>query len=247
MNYQSLFSKFSSQKFTNLSEFVEHKISSVEGILLLRVQELTQLKLLLHDVDDQIQEKKSIIYHIVLEKNAKLNFLIAVLHAQNLDIEINLYVHGDGAQADLSGLYALDGQQNFSIKTYQMHEGSNTKSSVVLKGMLKDQAQANVQGLIFIDTHATKSDASQENKNIVMSKQARVVSIPSIEVLQHDVACCHGTAVGQFDEKHRWYLTSRGLNFDQAHQLLISSFFGEVVQNFENEVACMEMLCKKMM
>jgi Fe-S cluster assembly protein SufD len=246
MNYQSFISKIFPQDFINLSGLVEHKISSVDNLVFLKVTESTQLKLWLHDLGQQVHEKKSIIYHILVEKNAKLNILIAVLDAQNLAIEMHLYLQGDGAQAELSGVYGLDGQQQLSIKTYQMHYGLNTKSSATLKGMLKGQAQANVQGLIFIDKNACKSDASQENKNIVMSKQARVVSIPSIEVLQHDVACCHGTAVGQFDDKHRWYLTSRGLNFAQVHQMLISSFFGEIVQNFENESECMEMLCKKM-
>lgn len=239
MNYQS------SQNHQILSGLIAHQANFVDPIILLKVAQKTSLKIWLHD-SQAVQEKKSIIYHIVLEKHAKLTFLLGIVYAKNIDIEIHLHLQGDGAQAELAGVYGLNGEQQFSIKTYQIHEGVNTKSSVVLKGMLKGQARANVQGLIFIGQKACKSDASQENKNIVMGTHARVVSIPSIEVLQHDVQCCHGAAVGQFDDKHRWYLQSRGLDFDQVYKLLIRSFFGNVVQKFENEVHVMEMLCKKM-
>lgn len=233
------------QNYQIVSGFIDHHVIAVDAMIFLKIKAETQATVWLHD-DQKVQEKKSITYNIVLEKNAQITFLMSVMHADNLEIEIHLCVQGDGAQAEFVGLYALDQDQLFSIKTYQIHEGVNTKSSVILKGMLKGHARADVQGLIFIDKNACKADASQENKNIVIGHNARVVSIPSIEVLQHDVTCCHGTAVGQLDDKYRWYLQSRGLNFDQVHQLLIHSFFGEVVQKFENKTQFMEILCKKM-
>ena len=233
------------QNSITLSGVLEHQVASVDSVIFLKVAAESSAKLLLHD-DQPMQEQKSITYHIVLEKNAKLIFLLAILQAQNLDLTIYLYLEDDGAQAELFGLYGLDGQQQCSIKTYQMHYGVGTQSSVVLKGMLKDQVQASVQGLIFIDHNARKTNASQENKNIVMGNQARVISVPSIEVLQHDVNCCHGTAVGQFDEQHRWYLQSRGFTMDQVSVMLIHSFFGDVVEKFDDQAHYLEMLCKKM-
>jgi Fe-S cluster assembly scaffold protein SufB len=235
------------QNFTTQAGLIEHQVASIDQTNFIKIAQDSSLKIWLHDEQQSVQEKKVVTYHIMLEKNAQLVFLLGILHAKNLELVVHLYLHGDGSKAEFLGVCALAQEQTFGIKTYQMHYGANTSSSVILKNMLKDQAQADVHGLIFIDQTACKTDASQENKNIVMGTQARVVSIPSIEVLQHDVACCHGTAVGQFDEKHRWYLQSRGLDANQVHHLLISSFFGEVVQKFENNAQFMEMLCKKML
>ncbi len=245
MNYLSLFFSQHTQ-VVSFNQIMHHQVAQLHDLIFLKIEDRVQLQLYLLD-NFELSEKRTITYHILLEKNAQLNFVIGVMHAHDVQIEIHLYLHGDGALADVSGIYALDQQQKFSIKTYQKHYGVGTKSDLVLHGMLKGQAQADVQGLIFIDQQACKTDASQENKNIVVGQFARVVSVPSIEVLNHDVQCSHGTAIGQFDQQHRWYLQSRGFDHASAHQMLIQSFFGNVVQKFENGPEFMEILCKKMM
>lgn len=190
--------------------------------------------------------EQTIIYHVHIAKNAHFTCLLGFVHADQVNIEIHLYLEGDGAKADVFGIYALSEQQHCTVKTYQKHYAPHTQSQVVLKGMLKSQAQAKIAGLIYIGKDAIKADGSQENKNIVLSVQAHVVSIPSIEVLQHDVQCSHGTAVGQFDQQHLWYLISRGLDVDQAQQLLIRSFFGTIIEKFQDPEKFMEMVCQKM-
>ncbi len=184
-------------------------------------------------------------YHIFLHTKAQLDVLILLIDSYKLSVVIYVHLQGDGAQASINGIYALDSDQNVSIKTFQYHRAQHTTSDVVMKGMLKDQSQAHFQGLIFIDKQAKKTQASQENKNILLSKQAKVISVPSIEVLQHDVQCCHGSAIGKFDQEQLWYLQSRGLSQLKAYELLIQSFFQEVVQHFNDE-KIMEMLCQKM-
>ncbi len=246
MNYQSLFFQNSVQNISSgNAQALQYQVAQVEDVIFVKIETDAQLKLILLD-DAADREKKTISYHILLEKNAQLNFLIGIIHAQDLDLKIYLYLQGDGSQANVSGIYALSQHQKLKIETVQNHYGVNTKSSVTLHGMLQDQASVDVQGLIFIDQKACKTDASQENKNIVLSQQAHVVSVPSIEVLNHDVQCCHGTAVGQFQQQHRWYLQSRGFDDKASHQMLVQSFFGDVVQKFEKGSEFMEMLCKKM-
>ena len=245
MNYQSLF--FPQHTYmVSFNQSMYHQVAQSDSVIFLKIEDHVQLQLYLFD-DFKFFKKKSIKYHILLEKNAQSNFVMGIVHSLDVEIEIHFYLQGDGAQAGLSGIYALGDQQKLNIKTYQMHYGVGTSSSVALFGMLQGQAQADVQGLIFIDKLASKTDASQENKNIVLGTQAHVVSVPSIEVLNHDVQCCHGTAIGQFNEQHRWYLQSRGFDLTSAHQMLVQSFFGHVVQKFEKGPEFMEILCKKMM
>ncbi|MFA5998812.1 MAG: SufD family Fe-S cluster assembly protein [Candidatus Babeliales bacterium] len=190
-------------------------------------------------------QQQTIEYHFVLHAGAKLEFLVSLIESLNLSILIYVYLQGDGSQASIKGIYALDRDQNISIKTFQYHSGPRTKSNLVIKGMLKGRAQAVYEGLIFIGEQAKKTEASQENKNILLSKQAKVISIPSIEVLQHDVQCSHGSAIGKFDDEQLWYLQSRGLSKQKSYELLIESFFKEIVENFEDRKV-MERLCQKM-
>lgn len=220
----------------------KHQISSNSQSILIHLQAASSLVLHIDDAEQSFD----VTYHIVLEKDVQLVCTLGLLQSSNLNIAIYVYLQAEHARADISGVYAMADNQIGKIKTYQMHYAANTYSSFVLKGMLKDAAQADIQGLIYIDEFAYRADALQENKNILIGKHARVVSVPSIEVLQHDVQCCHGTAVGQFDEKHLWYLQSRGVSVQRAHELLITSFFGSIVGKFKYEAEFMEMICKKM-
>ena len=198
-------------------------------------------------VQDLYQTEPSTIeYHFVLHAHAQLDFLISFIESCKLSVAIYVHLQGDGAQASVKGIYGLGGDQNLSIKTFQYHHGPHTKSDLVMKGMLKGKALAHFEGLIFIGEQAKKTEASQENKNILLSKQAKVISVPSIEVLQHDVQCCHGSAIGKFDEEQLWYLQSRGLPEQKAYELLVQSFFKEIVEKFEDEKVIMEKLCQKM-
>ena len=220
-----------------------HTISNVSQKIFLMFEQGAKGTVYLQD--DSSVQKAMIEYHITLEKYAQFDFLATMINSSHLSVMIYVYLKGDGAQASIKGIYALSGDQNVSIKTFQYHTGPRTKSDVLMKGMLKDRGQALYEGLIFIGEHGKKTEASLENKNILLSKQAKVISIPSIEVLQHDVQCSHGSAIGKFDEDQLWYLQSRGFTKQKAYELLVESFFKEIMQGFEDKKV-MEKLCQKM-
>lgn len=184
--------------------------------------------------------------HVILGQNAQYFMNFSFVNTLNVECSISVYLEGDQAKAEIKGLYALNRDQKVAIKTYQYHCGVDTWSNLVIKGMLTGEAQASYHGLIKIDESAKRADASQENKNIVLSTQARVVSVPSIEVLQHDVQCCHGSAIGKFDQAHIWYLQSKGIEESQAQKLLIRSFFQDVLTESNNKDEVVDALCRKM-
>lgn len=249
---QSDISFDSMQKFLHLQVLKNTRVALTHTFLLseqtvyVLVQQGSSVQILIHDHEQIQQVKNKVVYHILLEQNAICTINLALLFAVSIEIEVHLYVQGDHAQADIFGVYGLSEQQKLSIKTFQIHQGSHTNSSVILKGMLKGYAQVTIEGLIHIGTHAVKTVALQENKNIICDKNAQVKTVPSIEVLQHDVQCCHGAAIGQFDQRHLWSLQSKGLSDHQAYKLLIQSFFDEIAQKLKNSENFMEIVCKKM-
>lgn len=198
------------------------------------------------DLNSINEENRFVEYHILLQDHAKIDFQLSLLTKINLSLEIHVYLEGSSSRATINGVYALDFDQKVSIKTFQNHIGEMAKSELLLKGMLKGRAQAFYEGLIFIGPEARKTQASQENKNILLSKQAQVISIPSIKVLQHDVQCSHGSAIGRFEKEQLWYLQSKGLEEVKAHKLLISSFFASVIENFKDKDLLEEAICQKM-
>ncbi|MBP9764973.1 SufD family Fe-S cluster assembly protein [Candidatus Babeliales bacterium] len=170
---------------------------------------------------------------------------IMITQQQLATFSITMDVHGDHAVVDVVILYALSGTQRSILKTIQKHTGKHTKSSVVARGILKDQSFVDYQGMITLLEGSIKADASQEHTTIVMGNQAKVVSIPSIEVLHHDVRCCHGAAIGQFQQQHIWYLESRGFEKTKQHEMLVTSFFEQYCNRFEHSSNLLERLCQK--
>lgn len=130
---------------------------------------------------------------------------------------------GKKASVEVAGSYLLTkNKSNFEV--LQLHKAPQTASSVELKTVLDDTADFEYRGMIKIEQSAAGSSAHQENKNLVVSNQAKALSIPSLEVLNNDVQCGHGSAVSYINHEHLFYLESRGIVHDVAKKMIIQGF-----------------------
>ena len=163
----------------------------------------------------------------VVERNATLVADILIAHA-TAHITIDCILRGEGADARIMGAYVLDETNKVQIATTQHHVVANTRSTLVMKGALRDNAYAHYHGIIRIEKEARGTYASQENKNILLSNSARALSVPSLEVLTHDVHCFHGSAIGRFDSEQLLYAASRGIDEKIAQRLLLKAFFADL-------------------
>ena len=230
---------------------IQHHFSSIDQQVCLHLHKRSETVLVISDYHNQNQKIDSqsltLEYNILLEEEAQFKLFFQSIKAMQVSFKINVYLKGDKSSADLYGLYALAGKQKMTLETYQYHQGQDSKSNLVIKGILTGKSNVSYQGLIKIDKNAARTDASQEHKTIVLDKDAKVVSIPSIEVLQHDVACCHGTAIGKFRLEDLWYLQSKGISHHEAHNMLIHSFFQDVVMESDQSSYYMELVCQKLL
>lgn len=150
-------------------------------------------------------------------------------------VEANL--QGQGASAELKGLYLADSEQFFDFHTLQDHQVGNTTSDLLFKGALRDTARTVYAGLIRIEKDSARSDAYQANRNLVLSEKAKAVSIPMLEIINNDVRCTHGATVGPVDPQHLFYLESRGIPPAVAQRMIVHGFFGEVLDRIPFEQA----------
>ena len=117
-----------------------------------------------------------------VERNAVLKVEMLIAHT-NTNVVIDCVLRGEGADARIMGAYIVDGADRVQINTTQHHIAENTRSTLVMKGVLRDNAHAQYHGTIRVEKEAHGTYASQENKNMVLSNNARAVSVPSLEVL----------------------------------------------------------------
>jgi Fe-S cluster assembly protein SufD len=144
---------------------------------------------------------------------------------------VQVVLAGRGGQADLLGVVATDGRQHVDFQTLQDHFGDATRSDLVIHNALRGRSSSNFTGLIRINHTARQTESSQEQKNVLLSGQAKADSDPKLEIFNNDVIrCTHGAAVGPLDPELVFYLQSRGLDRDTAEELILEGFFQSVLE-----------------
>jgi len=136
---------------------------------------------------------------------------------------------GDNAESDLMAVYFGDHSQMLDFRTLQDHDAPNTRSDLLFKGAVEDQAHSVYSGLIRLRPDARKAVANQTNRNLVLTDGAGADSIPNLEIEANDVKCSHASAVGPIDEEQLYYLESRGVPPAEAERLIVLGFFDDVL------------------
>jgi Fe-S cluster assembly protein SufD len=135
----------------------------------------------------------------------------------------------EGAEATLDGLALLDGAQVADTHSFLHHAEPNASSHQLHKCIVDGKARAIFNGQILVAPRAQGTDARQQSRNLLLSDAARVDTKPQLEIYADDVKCSHGAAVGQLDPEELFYLQSRGLNADDARNLLTYGFAADVL------------------
>ncbi len=137
---------------------------------------------------------------------------------------------GKGSSARVTGAYAGAGTQHLDYDTTQEHAGAHTFSDLAFRGVLTDSSTAVWRGMIKVDPGAQQTDAFQESRNLLLSKEAHADAIPGLEIEADDVRCTHAAAVAQLDPEQLYYLRARGLALASAQRLVVEGFVGELVE-----------------
>lgn len=165
---------------------------------------------------------------LTFKVEGNLEFTPIIMGNSSYKITITVILE-DNAHATISGAYALVQNQRCNLVTHQYHIGKNSISNLAINGIAKDMAVTDYRGMIRIEKSAVGTHAHQENKTILFGSAARATSIPSIEVLNHDVSCAHASAIGPLDTDHILYARARGITESDAKKIMVRSIFGQML------------------
>jgi Fe-S cluster assembly protein SufD len=170
----------------------------------------------------------------IVRRDARVQSLNLHLGARQARHESLSQLQAPGAFSEMLALTAAEGAQEFDQRTLQIHQAPNTKSDLLYKNALRDQARTIFSGLIVVDPDAQKTDAYQSNRNLMLSDDAEANSLPGLEIQANDVRCTHGATSSRIDPEQEFYLQSRGIAKAEADELLTFGFFEEVLARLEN-------------
>lgn len=140
---------------------------------------------------------------------------------------------GENINSFMNGITIIGKEQLVDHHTAVHHNQPNCESYQNYKGIYKDKAHGVFNGKVFVDKIAQKTNAYQQNNNILLSEGASVDSKPQLEIFADDVKCSHGCTVGQLNEYALFYLRARGISKKEAQALLLYAFANDAMQNID--------------
>jgi Fe-S cluster assembly protein SufD len=174
-------------------------------------------------------------HHARVGRDAELDWVAGGFGSGGGKVWIQNDLAGRGATSRVTGAYFADHEQRLDYDTFQEHIAPDTTSDFAFKGVLRDNASAVWRGMIRVEEGAQKTNAYQENRNLLLSKSAHADSIPGLEILANDVRCTHGATLSQVDRDQLFYSMARGLSRQEAERLIVRGFFQDVLDRIELE------------
>lgn len=170
---------------------------------------------------------------IRLAENQERTIILPILRQGTVDVQADLA--GEGSKAQILGVLFGRDDQSFDINISTHHLAQNTSGYTLIKGVMAGKSFAKIRGLVKIEKNAQKSrDFLQENI-LLLSKDAKAETIPSLEIEANDVKASHAATIARLNEDQLFYLKSRGIKEREAKMLLVLGFFQEVLDRIEDE------------
>ena len=177
-------------------------------------------------VSDGLLERK-----IDVQAGQRTDLVLLVYPGVSCDVKMDVSLLGEGAEANLYGAYVCGGSEKVKISVDMHHDFPHCNSRQLFKGIAGGTSKVDFYGKIIVAKDAQRTEAYQENHNLLLSDGAKVDTKPQLEIYADDVKCSHGATIGRLNEEEQFYMRSRGISLEDAKVLQMISFIAPVLEN----------------
>ena len=168
--------------------------------------------------------------HIEVPAGEKKDMVLLVYPGVSCDIALDVELIGEGAEANIYGAYVCGADERVKIAVDMHHKVPHCNSRQLFKGVAGGSSRVDFYGKIIVAQDAQRTEAYQENHNILLSDNAKVDTKPQLEIYADDVKCSHGATIGRLNEEEQFYMRSRGITLEDAKVLQMISFIAPVLE-----------------
>ncbi len=144
---------------------------------------------------------------------------------------LNFNLAGEHCECHMDGITIIEDDQLVDHHTRIDHKVPNCQSNELYKGIYDDKAKGIFNGMVMVHPDAQKTNAFQQNNNILLTDTASIDTKPQLEIYADDVKCSHGCTVGQLDDDALFYMRSRGIAEKEAKAMLMYAFSHDALKN----------------
>lgn len=169
-------------------------------------------------------------------RNAQVHFLDLCVGSAYTKFDVRNLLFDQGSEGTIKVLFFGKSKQLFDINTVSVHDGMETNSDIVTKGVLFDRSRALSRGLVKINSESSGSNGYETQEVLLLSEDAEAYAVPNLEIHNHEVKCSHGSSVGQLDKDALFYLMSRGFSLAEAQRTIVEGYFEPILSELSVEV-----------
>ena len=177
-----------------------------------------------------IVQEGQLVRSVEVQRDQRTDMVLLVMPGVSCDIRLDLRLSGEGAEANVYGAYVCGGEEKVKISVDMHHDVPHCNSRQLFKGIAGGASKVDFYGKIIVAKDAQRTEAYQENHNILLSDGAKVDTKPQLEIYADDVKCSHGATIGRLNEEEQFYMRSRGISLEDAKVLQMISFIAPVIE-----------------
>lgn len=170
-----------------------------------------------------------------VQAGQRTDMVLLVMPGVSCDVKLDVHLVGEGAEANVYGAYVCGGDEKVKIAVDMYHDVPHCNSRQLFKGIAGGVSKVDFYGKIIVAQDAQRTEAYQENHNILLTDGAKVDTKPQLEIYADDVKCSHGATIGRLNEEEQFYMRSRGISLEDAKVLQMISFIAPVLEHVEDE------------
>ena len=172
---------------------------------------------------------------IEVQSGQRTDMVLLVYPGVSCDVKLDVRLAGEGAEANIYGAYVCGGEERVRIAVDMHHDLPYCNSRQLFKGIAGGTSKVDFYGKIIVAQDAQRTEAYQENHNILLTDGAKVDTKPQLEIYADDVKCSHGATIGRLNEEEQFYMRSRGIALEDAKVLQMISFIAPVLETIPEE------------
>ena len=182
-----------------------------------------------------IVSQGQLVRKIEVQSGQRKDMVLLMFPGVSCDIKLDVRLTGEGAEANVYGAYVCGGDEKVKIAVDMHHDMPHCNSRQLFKGIAGGVSKVDFYGKIIVAQDAQRTEAYQENHNILLTDGAKVDTKPQLEIYADDVKCSHGATIGRLNEEEQFYMRSRGISLEDAKVLQMISFVAPVLENIPDE------------
>ena len=176
-----------------------------------------------------------LVRNIEVQSGERKDMVLLVYPGVSCDVKLDVRLAGEGAEANIYGAYVCGGEERVKIAVDMHHDLPHCNSRQLFKGIAGGTSKVDFYGKIIVAQDAQRTEAYQENHNLLLSDGAKMDTKPQLEIYADDVKCSHGATIGRLNEEEQFYMRSRGITLEDARVLQMISFIAPVLENIPEE------------